>query len=327
MLSRVAERLYWLGRYLERIECTARLVAVYGNVIIDMPRPAKLVWESLLAITGSTENFNERYSRADERNVVKFLLADKNYPGSLVTAVTLARENARTAREIVPTQSWQGINDLYLYIGGKINAAFARVGRDDVLNEIIEHVQLIVGTLEGTMSRDAPYQFLCAGRYLERADMASRVVDVGVATVFPWVTHSGGQEQDGTRAAFESVQWMSVLRSLSALQMYRRLVPERVRPHEVAEFLIKDQDFPRAVACSLRSLDGCFSQLPNHKAAHAAVHAARKRLRNAKLRELLAAGELYAFVDDMQVEFNRIHDVICDTWFLPPPDAAAGQPA
>ena len=112
MLSKVAERVYWLGRYLERIENTARLINVYGNVLLDLPRPAKLVWESLVAITGSQETFAERYSRADERNVVKFYLADRSNPPSVLNSITYARENARTVREIVPANTWEAVNDL-----------------------------------------------------------------------------------------------------------------------------------------------------------------------------------------------------------------------
>ena len=98
MLSKVAERVYWLGRYVERVENTARLVNVYANVLLDLPRSAKLVWESLLAINGDGDTFLERYSRMEERNVVKFYLADRQNPTSILTSISAARENARTVR-------------------------------------------------------------------------------------------------------------------------------------------------------------------------------------------------------------------------------------
>ena len=112
MLSRVAERVYWLGRYLERIENTARLVSVYGNVLLDLPSSAKLRWESLIAITGSGEDFAKRYSQADEHNVVRFYLTDRDNPTSIVNSADNARENARTVREMVPSSIWEGIAHL-----------------------------------------------------------------------------------------------------------------------------------------------------------------------------------------------------------------------
>ncbi|MCB1748582.1 MAG: alpha-E domain-containing protein [Gammaproteobacteria bacterium] len=319
MLSRVAERLYWLGRYLERIENTARLINVYGNVLLDLPRPAKLVWESLVAITGNEAGFAERYTRADERNVVKFYVADPNNSSSIRKSVALARENARTVREIVPSNSWEGINDLHLYLQDHIDRALTRRDRDAFLTRVINACQFIVGGLDSTMSRDAAWQFLSAGRYLERADMTSRIVDVGIANVFPWVSWMhGGNVPEGTQSPYESVLWMSVLRSLSALQMYRRLVPERVRADEVVTFLLQDRQFPRAVAHCLQALRLSLDALPNDRSA---VRAGRHALRNverADVGAILAAGGLHDFIDTLQVDFAELHAAIEATWFLPP---------
>ncbi len=323
MLSRVAERVYWLGRYLERIENTARLVNVYGNVLLDLPRPAKLVWESLLAITGSVEAFEERYTRADERNVVKFFLADANNSSSIMMSVNAARENARTVREIVPSNSWEGINDLHIYIQDHIDEGLARRGRDEFLTRVINTCQFIVGGLDSTMSRDAAYRFLDAGRHLERADMTSRIVDVGLANVFPWVTWMhGGNVPQGAQSPYESVLWMSVLRSLSALQMYRRLVPERVRADEVVTFLLQDEHFPRSISHCLKAVEESLDELPQDERAVAAALAALRHVRDADIDGILRKERLHQFIDDMQVDFSEVHEAIAQTWFQPA-DAAA----
>lgn len=317
MLSRVAERIYWLGRYLERIENTARLVNVYGNVLLDLPRPAKLVWESLLAITGSAASFAERYSRADERNVVKFYLADRSNPASVFSSCVAARENARTVREIVPASTWEAINDLHIYLVDHVDGALVRRGRDGFLNHVIHACQFIVGGLAGTMSRDAAYQFLRAGRYLERADMTSRIIDVGTANVFPWVNWMRGDEPStGESSPYESILWMSVLRSLNALQMYRRLVPERVMADEVVVFLMQNEAFPRAIAHCLKSVLACLEHLPRNERAVASALSALDHARTADVPALLESG-LFDFIDAMQIEFNGLHEVIRDTWFLP----------
>ncbi len=324
MLSRVAERVYWLGRHLERVESTARLVNVYGNVLLDLPRPAKLIWESLFAITDSNALFAERYTNADERNVVKFYLADESNPASIVSSLINARENARTVREIVPANSWEAINDLHLYLQGHVEAALARRRRDEFLTHVVNSCQFIAGSIAGTMSRDSAYQFLRAGCYLERADMTSRIIDVGVANVFPWVSwmHSDGSEREVVGTPYESILWMSVLRSLSALQMYRRLVPERVRANEVVEFLLRDEAFPRAIAHCLKELQLSLEALPQNEVAVASTLAAFRHVRDVDVDAMLDKSGVFDFIDTMQIEFNELHDAIQRTWFVPVAESA-----
>ena len=319
MLSRVAERVYWLGRYLERIENTARLVSVYGNVLLDLPSPAKLVWESLIAITGSGEDFAARYTQADEHNVVRFYLTDRDNPGSIVNSADDARENARTVREMVPSSIWEGINDLHIYLHDNVDTALARRGRDAFLSRVIESCQYLVGCMAGSMSRDAAYHFLRAGRYLERADMTSRIVDVGTANVFPWGTTGGRDDAGASRDSdpYESILWMNVLRSLTALQMYRRLVPERICAEEVVAFLLQDERFPRAVANCLEALQSCLRHLPCNDAAVSTVTAAIGHVGQADVATLLQEHGVHEFIDRMQIEFNALHAVINASWFEP----------
>ena len=115
MLSRVAERLYWMGRYFERVESTARLVNAYTNQILDLPRGVDPGWRQLVDINGSNEIFETHYQNYDERNTVKFLLADAFNPGSVVSALAMARENVRTTRDVLPTEVWDHANELHLY--------------------------------------------------------------------------------------------------------------------------------------------------------------------------------------------------------------------
>ena len=129
MLSRVAERIYWLARYLERAENTARLVSTYHFLLLDLPKGAQVGWRALPVITGGRAQFAERYPRADERNTLRFLLADAANPGSLANSVAWARENFRTSREELPGEAWERINELHLFVTEGVASALARGGR------------------------------------------------------------------------------------------------------------------------------------------------------------------------------------------------------
>ena len=222
MLSRVAENLYWLGRWTERAENTARVVGVNANLLMDLPHGIAPGWQPLILITGSEALYRERYSDYDERSVVRFLVADANYHSSILSSLVSARENARTIRDIVPREAWEQINELYLYARDNVQTGVSKRGRHGFLKHVIETSQAIAGTMSGTMSHDAGYRFLCAGRMIERADMTSRIVDVRSASLL-------SQEDATSLKPFGNVQWVSVLKSLTAYQMYRRKMQVRVR--------------------------------------------------------------------------------------------------
>ncbi len=129
MLSRVAERIYWTARYLERVENTARLVSVYDNLLFDLPRDSNISWYNLIILNSSTELFQERYKIQDERNVVKFILADDTNPSSMLSALKMVRENIRTTRDVVPQETWELINELDIYARQNIKLGINRSQR------------------------------------------------------------------------------------------------------------------------------------------------------------------------------------------------------
>ena len=181
MLSRVAESLYWFGRYVERAENIVRIVDVNAKLLLDLPRGIAPGWEPLIAITGSREEYLERFSGFDERDVLRFLIGDEDNPGSLLSSLLLARENARTMRDYLPREAYELANELYLYARDELSAGLSRRGRYGYLKHIQRGTQSISGLLLGAMQHDAGYQFLVIGRVLERADMTTRVLDVRAA--------------------------------------------------------------------------------------------------------------------------------------------------
>ena len=313
MLSRVAERVYWMARYLERAENTARLLNVYSTLLLDLPRGTKVGWHTLVDITGTNEEFQATQKAADERGVVKFLLADNNGV-SIHSNLSLARENARTTREIIPAEAFEQINNLYIYIKENAVKGISRGPRHELLNEIIENCQQITGLLAGTMSHNAAYSFIRIGRNLERADMTTRIVDVGSGSLLPNLTNVA--EADKPKAEpYENILWMSVLRSISAYQMYRQHVRDRVNGEDVVMYLLQDEQFPRAVVHCLIQSQSCIDDLPNHTKALTQVAKALRHAREAKIEALLAGG-LFQYIDELQVEIAAIHEHIASTWFL-----------
>ena len=323
MLSRVAQNIYWMTRHVERAEDTARLINVNTNLLLDLPRHTTFGWLPLIFIVGAEKLFFEKEPNrlADEANVVKFLISDSEHPGSIISSLAAARENLRTTRDTVPQDAWEQINGLYIYARDHVPS---RRGRYEFLRRVIHGAQQIGGLLAGTMSRTAAYDFVRLGHYLERADMITRILDVRSANLLPRAGQSQSQSQSQSQILalekeeqdpFESIQWMSVLKSLSAYQMYRQQVRVRVSGPDVLKFLLQDEYFPRAVAFCLRQLEICLRKLPRNEAALAALAALRHKLNAAAVPELAREG-LHQFIDEVQIGFGELHDQIAATYFM-----------
>ena len=307
MLSRVAERTYWLARYLERSEDMARLILVRHQSSLDMPLKAQPGWDRLLNVLGAEESFAQLPGVANEKNIVSFVFGERAYPSSIISSLTAARENMRTTREILPSETWEQVNSLYLSVARRSNKPLPQGSRHKVLNGVINTCQQIFGNMSGTMNHDAAYQFVRMGRALERADMTTRIIDVASAELM-----SIGEEG----LPYQNMLWISVLRSLSAYQSYRLGVRARVNPPEVVEFLLSSSEFPRALAFSLRRVESSMKRLPGSARALKVVRSVQRELDATDCIQLSGA-ELHQFIDDMQLHLQSIHAVIYTTWFSP----------
>ena len=303
MLSRVAERMYWFGRYMERVENTARLVSVNTSLMLDLPR-VKHIWGSLVSITGYEKDFSARFTIQNEDNVVKFLLS--NASCSVMTSVRMARESARTTREIMPNETWEKINKLYLYLEQNLSQGMKRDGRHELLSETLRMCQELTGYISGCMSIDDTYNFMKIGADLERADMATRILDVGCLNLL-------NSDYPEIRE-YDTLLWMSVLKSLTAYQMYRQHVDDRINGEDVADFLLKNDKFPRAVAHCLSDLGTSFRLLPNHDKPLRSVIRTQRLVNRCNVEKLLADDGLHVFMDKIQAELGLIHNGIIDTW-------------
>lgn len=307
MLSRVAEKIYWMGRYLERAENTARLVNVNTLLLLDLPRGIPLGWQPLIEITGNSTQYNEHFSEASERNVVRFLIADERNPGSLLSSLQYARENARTIRDVLPSEGWERINNIFLKAKSDLPSGLARSHRHDNLVETIAACQQITGMLSGTMLHNEGYNFLRIGRNLERADMTTRIIDVRTA-------HGSSNGSTVEHEPFIHAQWLSLLQSISAYQAYWLKVQAPVRRQEVLEFLFKEQQFPRSVLHCICEVAAAIENLPRNRDPLTAAEALAANLVKRRV-DRMDDKTVHAFVDSLQLKLGKLHKTISKTYF------------
>jgi len=309
MLSKVAERLYWMARYLERVENTARLVSVYDKLLFDLPNEINIGWYNLVILNSATELFEDRYKNQDERNVVKFMLADDTNPSSMLSALKLVRENIRTSRDVVPAETWELVNELYLFAKHNIQQGINRSRRHEFLSDIIKDCQTLAGLLYSTMSHDAGWQFMKLGRDLERADMTTRLLDAGASALL--------EVNGDVNLNLRQIVWGNVLRSASAYMSYRRTVKAAVSGPEVADFMLNDPHFPRAFHFCLLQIDVAAGKLPKNDTV-------RKVLKGIdasafQIESDRDLGEDFReFLNDLQVQLGKLHEAIYQTWFPVP---------
>jgi len=308
VLSRVADNLYWVGRYLQRAESTARLVTVNGHLLLDLPKQVQTGWQPLIEILGVEKSFKSLYEdNASEANVVRFLLNDERSPSSILSSIRRARESLRTVRDTLPQESWEKLNDLHLMVQADGEKGLNRRYRQEFLQRVIDACLLLFGVLTSNMSRDTGFQFLRLGTNLEQADMTTRILDVRTVNLI----HTKGGED---LAAFENIQWMSVLRSLTAYEMYRRLVRERVQGDSVLRFLLQDREFPRSVVFCLVRMQRTLPKLPEKRSVERAITRTLALLRDADVESLMEKG-LSEFLDEVQVGIAGINDALSDAYF------------
>ena len=302
-LSSTAQRAYWLGRYLERAESTARLVSVNARLFYDLPKRLPLGWQPLVVITGNQDVFNEFYDEPSEKNVTRFLINDARNPSSLLNSIEFARENVRTLRGIIPRQAVEYVNELYLYAKDSLSEPLSRLRRSQSLIEIPKFTQRIEGFMSANMLHDDHWSFFRLGNYIERADMTSRIIDVGTDNMLADVVEL---------EPFADIQWRSVLLSLDAAQSYNTEVQEPINQAAVLEFLLQNPRLPRSLAYALKSTRNGLRALPRHDQALRRVNRLRRKVAAFNLTE---AEQIREFLDEVQIALADLNSSISRTYF------------
>lgn len=309
MLARVAGNMYWMARYLERAEDVARLINVNGNLMLDLPRGIAPGWRPLVMIMGADAAFAEKFGdAADETKVLRFLMADRDNPQSILATIAAARENARTFRDAIPREAWEEINALHHFTRDQIQSGLSKRGRFAYLKEIIRRSQTVTGLLAGCMNQDEGYAFIQIGRKIERADMTTRILDVRTASLL-------NRDVAGVADSFDNIQWMSVLKSLTGYQMYRLEMQVRVQRDDVLRFLLQSRRFPRAVLRCLDELIHRIEVLGGGEHPLRVVVRLQRALVELDVSTLTQQG-LHEFIDTLQIGFAEAHAALDDTYFL-----------
>lgn len=316
MLSRVAETIYWLARYIERAENTARLLRVNAQLVLDTPRGVAPGWDALIGIVGLEQEFSKCCAEPNERNVVKFLIGSIQQPGSILGSLTAAKENARTVREILPRSAWEVINELHLYAREKVQQGVSKRGRDEYLEEIIAGSQRLGGLFGSVMYRDEGFHFLRIGRNLERADMTTRILDVRSTDLFD-------EEQIESRT-LDALQWISVLKSMSGYQTYRRTMQTRVSRSPALNFILKDPNFPRSTIHALYAVEESIGGFGTGDGVMRKLRSVARKITNLDT-ENLSQQALHDTLDDIQLGIVRVHNALSHTYFLSQFDSSQSQ--
>jgi uncharacterized alpha-E superfamily protein len=311
MLSRVADSIYWMSRYVERAENVARFVDVNFQLVLDAPPGGEQQWQPLVNATGDQEEFARRYDLATQENILTFLAFDSQNPNSILSCLRAARENARGVREVISSAMWLQLNKFYLMVK---TAAAAPIDIDlatEFFNEVKLFSHLFAGITDATMTHGDSWHFSQIGRMLERADKASRILDTKYHILL------GSPDEAAT--PFDHLQWSAVLRSASAFEMYCKR-HSRISPQSVVEFLMLDREFPRSIQFCLRSARdslhfisrtplGTFRSAPERLLGQLC-----SELAFVTVDDILRYG-LHEYIDQFQTKLNLTSQAIFDRFF------------
>ncbi|NES95327.1 MAG: alpha-E domain-containing protein [Desertifilum sp. SIO1I2] len=312
MLSRVADSIYWLNRYVERAENVARFVDANLTLILDSPAGISQQWEPLVVTTGDLQAFQNRYGEVTAENVTQFLTFDPANPNSILSCLQVARENARSIREIISSEMWQQINSFYLMV--KESSPGQPLSKlHDFYTEVKLSSHLFAGVMDATMTHNEGWHFGQMGRHIERADKTSRILDVKYYILLPSVKYVG--------TTLDEIQWMALLRSTSAYEMYRKRISQhRITPTGVANFLILDRDFPRAIRFCLLQAERSLHQITGtppgtwSDPVERSLGRLRSELDYLTIEDIVQRG-LHEFLNDLQTQLNHVGGKIFETYF------------
>lgn len=310
MLSRVANHTYWLGRYLERAEDMARAMVVHDHMLMDLTDADRAaIWHQLVAINGNEHAFAELFDSATERNVMHFLITSPDNPSSIVNTLSAARYNLRACRSVIPKAMYELVNEVCLAAadvsGSPIDSSLSR----SFLRRVEHSLLAVAGAANGSMSYNKTFLFMRIGCFLERADMTSRILDVRCAKLL-------GNTSTAGLTPYENTQWIAILQSLQAFQMYMSEVRRPINGPDVLNFVLKNQEHPKSFRFCVQRLESFIHRLPHAPQLHEKVEQLINEVDKADVLELARnQTELHQFIDGLQISLAAIAIDINENFF------------
>ncbi|MDA3903147.1 MAG: alpha-E domain-containing protein [Desulfuromusa sp.] len=312
MLSRVANSMYWMNRYIERAENVARFIDANFHMALDLTDSASNQWKPLINTTGDHELFEKLYGEVTRDNAIEFLTFDRNNPNSIHSCVRAARENARSVREYISSEMWEHLNTFYLMI----NSAAKEESMDlphQFFVDIMTASHTFIGITDSTSNHGEGWHFGRLGRMLERADKTSRLLDVKYFILLPSVDYIG--------SSYDNILWGALLRSASAFEMYRKQ-HGRIDPKKIVDFLLLNSHFPRAVHYCLAKAMSSLNHITGSQRGTFANQAEQSlgrllsEFEYASLDEIFEQG-LHEHLDNTQTRINGVGAAIQKAFFNP----------
>lgn len=311
MLSRTASHVYWMARYMERAENTARILNIMHHMsLLPQGTPEGYQeWNAPLNITGTLESFCGRYEKINADNVLRFMALDGENPFSIFSSVSRARENARSVRGKITTEMWESLNSTWIELKRMRDKSPKERDFGQFFEWVKERSHLFRGVTHGTILRDNTFHFVRLGTFLERADSTARILDVKYHILLPSLKDVGG--------AVDYYQWGALLRSVSAFESYRKVYRDVITPMRVAEMLILREDMPRSLHACLDEILGILAGINGGSGVEARrrtgeLHA---RLHFARISDIFDFG-MHEYLTDFLKRITVLTDEIHSSFFV-----------
>ncbi len=318
MLSRTADHLFWMSRYMERAENTARMLSVSYETSL-LPQSAavsQLGWQGMLSISELLPSYQALYGEVAARDVMRFMVRDEDNPSSIISCIRAARENARAVRGTLTTEVWETQNQTWLEVNRMLKAGDFERDPGQFFEWVKFRSHLSRGVTVGTMLMDEALHFMRLGTFLERADNTARLLDVKFHAVESDFFGAATQQDQ----EYDFYHWSAILRSVSAFEIYRKVYRDVIKPERVAELLILRPDMPRSLHASLNEVVANLALVVSASQSETERRAGRLRadLRYGRIDEILATG-LHAFLTQFLDRVNELGGLLSREFLVPQP--------
>lgn len=334
VLSRVADSIYWLNRYVERVENYARLIETYHQLSVENTEVADPLWLALVESTADTAGFQETYGEISQDNVIEYLTFNRKNPNSIISCLYRARENARSIREKISKDMWEAINELYNEVADqslRISELKDQSRTSAFFRDIRRSCHAFYGISDGTLNHDDAYYFALLGRALERADKTTRILDLQSYLLIDDLRSPAGaaanvsapvakHNSEGLeRSEGQILLGLAILKATSAHEMFNQAFA-RITVENILEFLLLSRTFPRAIIASLLQIEYALRHLAGEQKGFL-INPAQKKVQRLLLETKhsdvanLTGPALNAYLDNLQVKLNEIGIEIGNTYF------------